>query len=183
MLIPLLHCMWLFLGLFAGCAAAFWWDPMYVVGRVLSVQDWMSTVLFTSSNNQPTWVGSRSGLSSSTNDVTVAASWDFSYRVWETPGGPVYTPPDSLAIPASAPLPVLSLLVTGPGGRHVDVQRDLCAYAYEGNVLFQPGFAVWFLRNEFPSARLEDLSATCVSSSTFTEQPFDLNAPVRLEST
>ena len=175
--------MWLFLGLAAGCAAFAWWSPMYVVGRVLSARHWLGAVFCVPHPSTPKWAGAVGGSSVASNDANVAASWDFSFRVWETPGGSVYTPPDAPTIPDVAPLPVLSLMVTDPSGRSVDVQRALSAYAYDGNVLFQPGFAAWFLRVEFPGVRVADLVAVCVRAGTFVEEPFDLVAAVRLEST
>jgi hypothetical protein len=156
---------------------------MYVVGRALSARHWLSSVFCTPYPSTPTWVGAVGGSWVRTNDTNTATSWDFSFRVWETQGGRVYTPPDAPTIPDVVPLPVLSLMVTDPEGRCVDVQRALSAYAYEGNVLFQPGFAAWFLRDEFPGVQVADLTATCVRTGTFAEEPFDLVSAVRLEST
>ena len=117
-----------------GLGTIVWFGPEYVVGRVLQAWAWMSAVCEqVRGPPPPTWVGLDAEQSvSTTHNKNDTHDWRVCYREWRVNGHPVYTRPDVPCLPPRVALPTLSLIITHDG-RSVDFQRDLSAYAYEGN--------------------------------------------------
>lgn len=173
---------WAFMAMCAGgLGAVAWFDPEYVVGRVLQAWTWMSAACERLRGPPPpSWVGlDAAGCVASTREKDDTQDWRVCYREWHVEGRLAYARPDAATLPARVPLPTLTLMISH-GGRSTDFQRDLGAYAYAGNTLFGEQHVRWLVRDHYPGVDVGDLEASCVCATTMMERRFDLYMPVVL---
>ena len=175
--------MWLLLAAVCvgGVGTLTWLGTGYVVGRTLQAWTWVSAACERLRGPPPpAWVGlDAAGGVAAARERSATRDWRVCYRQWRVDGRLAYAPPDAVQLPARTPLPTLTLIISH-GGRSVDFQRDLSAYAYEGNTLFGEHRTRWLVRDHYPGVDVGELKATYVCATTYGEKTVDLRTPVVL---